>query len=811
VAFAAASPAPAEPPHVDRHGDPLPPRALARFGTVRFRAAGAICALAYSPDGSVLASAGWDDAVRLWDPKTGAEVRTLAGAAGFPVVSLSFSPDGKSLVSGNEDGPVQVWDVASGKERRRLGAADDGLGCAAFSPDGKWIAAASGDRVRIWDAATGREQPPLVGHNASVQHIAYAPDGKSLATSDVEGEVLLWDVAARKPRLLSVALEPVSALAFSPDGTTLAGASGTTQRYWDLVSWKEVCAESSQLHPPREPIADLQYSPDGKLLAFAGEGRTLRVQGTGPDGVQFEIGGGLEYSRVAFSPDGKTLAAASGNAIILWDVEARRVRVPSASPYGGLGCVAFTPDGKQLAAGEGNVVHFCDAGTLNEERRHAWDEDQLIGASWGGARIDRLAFTADGKRFVAESGDRLLVCETEDGAIKDKWQNYLDGEWFARAAPDLKTVLAFSSDSVAVEDRSDPPDLDVRLWDCKKCDYVNQFRHIGGEVECVVFQPDGKRVAIVSASGPIRVYDPASGRRVCDLGEADAAAVWAEYAPDGWSLAALDAEGVFHVYELATRRQRCTFPVRPCEPFRFAMSPDRRMVAAWGDNDIHLWDLATGQARGCLTGHRGPIRQADFSPDGMRLASASDDATLLLWDISDFVKREQASPSGADLERLWQEIGAPDAARAFRAMNVLADAGDRAAAFLRERAAPPAVDAEGVRRLLPGLDAESFDDREEAARRLADLGDSAAPYLRDALKDDLTPEVRLRVLRLLARTEDDWSPGPLRTLRAIEVLEHIGSAEARRALERLADGPSGDRLTKQARASLERLDRRPAP
>ncbi|MGV9770452.1 protein kinase domain-containing protein [Streptosporangium sp. NPDC003464] len=201
---------------------------------------GGVSAVAFSPDGKILAAGSGDDTVRLWDVATNTSIgRPLTGHTDS-VYSVAFSPDGKILAAGSGDKTVRLWDVATRTPiGRPLTGHTGGVSAVAFSPDGKILAAGSSDdTVRLWDVATrtpiGR---PLTGHTGGVSAVAFSPDGKILATGSGDDTVRLWDVATRTPigRPLTGHTDWVVSVAFSPDGKILAtGSNDGTVRLWQL-------------------------------------------------------------------------------------------------------------------------------------------------------------------------------------------------------------------------------------------------------------------------------------------------------------------------------------------------------------------------------------------------------------------------------------------------------------------------------------------------------------------------------------------------------------------------------------------------
>ena len=151
--------------------------------------------LVFSPKGDLLASGGRDKGIKLWDAQTGKAIRTLEGHTDI-VRSVAFSPDQRTLASGSVDLTVRLWDVQPGTLKRTLQGHTERVMSVAFSPDGAWLASASSDKTaRVWDARTGELKFLLEGHTGGLEHIDFSPDGKLLASSSHDATVRLWDAA----------------------------------------------------------------------------------------------------------------------------------------------------------------------------------------------------------------------------------------------------------------------------------------------------------------------------------------------------------------------------------------------------------------------------------------------------------------------------------------------------------------------------------------------------------------------------------------------------------------------------------------
>jgi WD40 repeat protein len=801
-------------PRTDALGDPLPERALVRIGTARLHGGGG--GVAMSKDGRFLASCS-GQGLTVWDGRDGKPLWRFELPQWGPW-AFAISPDGKELAAVSrsfESQPAQTdfyrWELATGrvlqKDKNHPGTFESTCVSVALAarPDGAYLVAQTGvatislheqgnpksarmlkghvgrvmsvaflhegqtlvslaedGTIRFWNVADGKETakvpvPSMKGHSleGNLATIAASADGKHLAVLLPDRSTRLLDAAGKELRRLPN-VEDRDALAFSADGKSLL-TGGSWVQLWDVVTGQE----TPILSEPRLPIHYPALSRDGKTVAFA-QGLNRVCLADMATGKKLFAASGSCKAGIAFAPDGKHLAVAGGETTIgFWDVADLRAleKVFPAKPAAVLACqgkvaaFAFSPDGKRLAtAEEGGMVRIYDTASKQVLRAHSVADS-----------VFAVGFSPDGK-LLATMGSGWPVS--------------------LPAGPRQRTRQV------------------VRLWDIVSGKEVAVPKEVHSTGHTAAFHP-GTKTLMVLHLAPLARYTIYQGQLPPVEEFMEAVRLW--------DLASMRQRLRFEdpAYRAMVEQSRAdlsamfwTSSRESAEPCAF--SPDGHVFAVPGVGGIVLFETASGKVRLRLGG-QGGVTGLAFTPDGKTLVAASADATVLVWDVTGL---RTVGKLPGKVEELWLLLADADPERAGAAVWTMMDAPLESLKLLRKYLQRVPANQDGVRQLIADLDDPQYAVRDKATRELALLGPAAEDALTAKMRTKVSLEMSKRIEKLLAAiASTPPTPEQLRIVRAVEVLEGIGTPEVRELLEDLASGAEGAWLTIQAREALARLKR----
>jgi WD40 repeat protein len=540
--------------------------------------------VAFSSDGSRLASTGDDGELKVWDPSTGRLLSSLSGGGSvwgpsfsadgslvaaawdfFDVrvldlstdrvvstfrvpgaFSTALSPDGKQLaVVGDRDA---VFDVETGQERFRLSGVKGVGGEVSWSPDGRYLAAGGEDAAGVWDAETGRLRHTLLGHTGSVLGVAWSPDSSRLVTGGADGTARVWEIGAGVRELWSLSAQEtrsgINGVAFSSDGTrVMAGDLGISAvQIWDLGP----TGDAEWLNLPASVATEVEFMPDGRRVVTSPSGgsgvtiwdlqtgRDLRTIGPATDGFRIES--------FDVSPDGGSIAVGG------W--------VPGA-PYGG------------------DVARMWDLGTGEEvfTIRHPLD-------------VTEVTFSPDGEHLVTESYDGAARIVDRVGRVVRVLREEMS-ILEVRFSPDGRLLAAVAA-------TGDSETARVTIWDWLRGE-VARTMEVGrtfNDEYGLAFDPSGFRIAIGGSEGLAEIKDVESGANVAVLQGPSGGATDIAFAPDGSRVAVANADGTVRVFEADTGAPQLVLPGPGCPTSTVAFSPNGTKLASASLCDgVRIWAL----------------------------------------------------------------------------------------------------------------------------------------------------------------------------------------------------------------------------
>jgi WD40 repeat protein len=614
----------------------------------------------------------------------------------------------------------------------------------------------------------------------------------------------------------------VRAVAFSGDGAMLASYGYDALRIWDPANGKELFRLEGVAHGVLRKGASSVVSPDGKLSAEINPADTVQLKDR-KTGKVIHTWCDTPYpiSGVAFSPDGKRLAAAASGRVRVWDVATGKEVDPAPEHRDHIRFMALSPDGKTL------VTEGYDP-ALPGKNENGIDGRHVTLPYWDAATGKQLP-PPPGRRphfpppLQLSPDGRALVCRGKGGnlelwgATTGRLLHVLPHDLPVRNgafSPDGRLLASWGPDGRRRENLSDK----LWLWDVPTGKGLGELEGHQGSIWSARFSPDGQLLASCGTNdGTLRLWEVGTRRQLHKLPLGSASFGNLAFSPDGRLLVGSgNVPRPFGVWEVASGSElrvpgfQAIQARQPWGDYGLVFTPDgRSVISSEVNGELFCWDLSNGRLRGQWQADARVYRLA-LSADGGVLASLGDFG-ILVWDLSGLIgeKSPAALPlREQELKALWADLAGADAGTAYRAVWRLARSPGQAVPFLGGRLRPASPDrATLIRRLVANLDSDSFAEREKAERQLLEaVGRQAEAELRRALAGLPSPELRMRAQRLLRKLgESPPPPEELRCLRAVAALEHAGTPQARQLLKRLAEGAENDPLTQSAKGSLKRL------
>ncbi len=544
------------------------------------------------------------------------------------IADIQYSPDGKFLAVASGIG-IWLYDVTIHQEASLItGNTSFQDDCLAFSSDGRILVSGNiNGTITLYDRITGT-QKTLIGHNGEyITCIALSPNGKLLASSNREGTIRLWDAITGEAKYTLMHDTGGHNFSFTPDSDTIVVVSSD-----DKISlWNSITGEHKKtfaLHPDCDAIG-VAFSPDGKTIAVGSVSGTVYLYDLNTGELKMILSEHKDHViHLAFSPDGKILATTSyeDKTICLWDVHTGTHRIiRTEHPRNvGSGGLTFSPDGKTIASGGGDgTIRFWDAHTGNAKKIFTGHSQEVRSVAFNPNGNYIASGCASGIIRLWDAGTRELI-----RTLNDPKNGQMNSAYSIVFSPDGKTLFCGTHDG-------------IHLWDAHTgkhklmltghTDIVDDIE-LSNIVNDITLSSNGKILASGSRDNTVRLWDAYTGEHKRTLIGHKKSINSIAFSPDGKTLASGSGDATIRLWDVATGKNKMILTEHNDWVYGLAFSPDGKTLAS-GEHDgiIHLWNIDTWKTKITLNGHAYLMCLA-FSPDGKTLASGCGDGTIQLWD-----------------------------------------------------------------------------------------------------------------------------------------------------------------------------------
>ncbi|PSB22637.1 hypothetical protein C7B76_03065 [filamentous cyanobacterium CCP2] len=533
---------------------------------------GIVFCVAFSPDGTYLATGDAEGGLRLWQVEDGKLLMDFEGHIGW-VWSIAFSADGQRLASCSSDKTIRIWEVATGQCLHTLRGHQSSVWAVAFSADGQLLAS-GGDEptVRLWNAHTGECLKTLSGHTGRILTVQFGGTSQLLASGSDDQTIKLWNTETKEcVHTLTGHTNRIWSVCFSSDHQTLiSGSADSTIKRWNISTGE--CIDTFSEHSDR--VRSVMLSADGKTLCSGSDDHTVRIWNSDTGECSSVLRGHINsVFSVTLNSNDRIIASGSADQTVrFWNAGTGACLKTLKGYTNSIFSIMVSPDGQTIASGSTDQ-------TIRLWNMNTGQCDRVLQGHTGW--VTSVAFHPQGNLLASSSADQTVrIWSTRSGHCLNVLRGH--AKWVQ--------AVRFSFDGELLASSGD--DRTIRLWSVETGKCLKILEGHAGWIWSIAFSPTGEFLASSSEDQTIRLWSVSTGK-------------------------------CLHILEGHTGRIQS-----------IAFSPSGQFLAsASNDETVRLWDVQTGSCLKILTGHENNVWSVAFSPRGTRLASGSLDQTVKLWDI----------------------------------------------------------------------------------------------------------------------------------------------------------------------------------
>jgi len=575
-----------------------------------------ITAVAYSPDGTRLATAGDDNTVRIWDPVAARLLATLSGHD-RAVNAVAFAKDGNRLLSASRDKTVRIWDTTRGLLLQSLAVPSGVPEFAIWSIDGQLIVVGCDDgSVFLWGLRAGNQPTRLVGHTQAVLGADITRDGKWVVTYSRDHTARVW--SAEQGRLVAELkghTDTITTAQFSPSGDLLAtGSRDRTVRLWSRTG-----SELGNLSGPQSPVRTVAFAPTGRQLAASDASGAVHMWDSQTGRLTATLVGHVDIvDAIGFTPDGRHIISAGYDRTVrIWTTQSPRQLAVLKGHAGKIYSLAVSPDGQHVATvGYDKTVRIWDLQPSTPEAILEGHQGRVQHIHWG---------RSDGSRLVTAGADNTVrVWDWPTGRLVLTLSGHSRQVYRAVISPDGSRIASASADGT------------VRIWNGQTGDEIAQLKQHDGEVYGLALRPDGTQFVSTGEDGKLRMWDVQTGRALATISTGQPNIEWLAYSPDGTRIVSTHERGEVVLWDAVKLSRLSTLPGNgnPVSSALFVSRGNGNTILTGGeDRTLRLWNADTGEPIKLLHTLPDRVENAAVSRNRERLVVVGKDHVIRLWDL----------------------------------------------------------------------------------------------------------------------------------------------------------------------------------